>query len=78
MASTVARPLNEEGRCAAGTFRSRVWTQTNMARSFLLGRLCWMRHLSLNFTTGLDPDGIRIRNSQGLDAIDFFFPGVPS
>jgi hypothetical protein len=35
-----------------------------------------MRHLSLNFSTGLDPDEIRVRNAQGLDAIDFFFPGT--
>ena len=59
-----------------GNFRARVWTQASMARSFLRGRHCWMRHLSLNYTTGLDPEGIRIRNAQGLDAIDFFFPGV--
>jgi hypothetical protein len=47
-----------------------------MARTFLVGRACWMRHLSLNFTTGLDPANIRVRNAQGLDAIDFFFPGM--
>ena len=47
-----------------------------MALSFLSNSTCWKKHLSLNFTTGLDPNGIRIRNAQGLDAIDFFFPGV--
>jgi Lecithin:cholesterol acyltransferase len=47
-----------------------------MAKAFLLSRVCWMQHLSLNFTTGLDPEGIRVRNAQGLDAIDFFFPGA--
>jgi hypothetical protein len=46
--------------------------------AFASARLCWMQHLSLNFTTGLDPAGIRVRNAQGLDAIDFFFPGVHS
>jgi Lecithin:cholesterol acyltransferase len=47
-----------------------------MAHSFFRNRKCWMKHLSLNFTTGLDPQGIKLRNAQGLDAVDFFFPGV--
>lgn len=47
-----------------------------MTKAFVLSRVCWMQHLSLNFTTGLDPDGIRVRNAQGLDAIDFFMPGA--
>jgi hypothetical protein len=59
-----------------GHFRARLWTKYNMARLFLSDPECWMAHLSLNFTTGLDPEGIRVRNAQGLDAVDFFFPGV--
>jgi Lecithin:cholesterol acyltransferase len=47
-----------------------------MANSFFRNRKCWMEHLSLNFTTGLDPAGIKLRNAQGLDAVDFFFPGA--
>lgn len=35
-----------------------------------------MKHLSLDFSSGLDPEGIRVRNAQGLDAVDFFFPGM--
>lgn len=37
-----------------------------------------MEHLSLNYITGLDPEGIRVRNAQGLDAVDSFFPGADS
>ena len=37
-----------------------------------------MQHLSLDFVSGLDPEGIRVRNAQGLNAVDFFFPGVVS
>jgi Lecithin:cholesterol acyltransferase len=59
----------------AGHFRARLWTQYNMARMFLSNRECWMEHLSLDFITGLDPEGIRVRNAQGVDAVDFFFPG---
>lgn len=47
-----------------------------MAGMFLSNRQCWMKHLSLDFSSGLDPEGIRVRNAQGLDAVDFFFPGV--
>lgn len=49
-----------------------------MAGMFLSNRQCWMKHLSLDFSSGLDPEGIRVRNAQGLDAVDFFFPGASS
>lgn len=49
-----------------------------MAGMFLSNRQCWMKHLSLDFSSGLDPEDIRVRNAQGLDAVDFFFPGVDS
>lgn len=60
----------------AGHFRGRLWTHYSMAKMFLSNRECWMLHLGLNFTSGLDPEGIRVRNAQGLDAVDFFFPGA--
>jgi len=25
---------------------------------------CWVQHMQLNYTTGLDPDGIRLRASE--------------
>lgn len=61
--------------CAEGLFRSRLWTRINMASSFFSDKQCWVKHLLLNYTTGLDPNGIRVRNAQGLDAIDYFMPG---
>eukprot|EP00892_Ulva_mutabilis_P006675 jgi/Ulvmu1/437/UM001_0444.1 len=61
--------------CFQGHFRARLWTKYTMAGMFLSNRQCWMKHLSLDFSSGLDPEGIRVRNAQGLDAVDFFFPG---
>lgn len=34
-----------------------------------------MDHLSLNYETGLDPPGIRVRPVPGLVAADYFAPG---
>jgi hypothetical protein len=47
-----------------------------MARMFLSNKECWMEHLRLDYKTGLDPEGIRVRNAQGIDSVDFFFPGT--
>jgi len=46
-----------------------------MLRMMLLYRECWLNHLCLNGTTGLDPEGIKIRAAQGLEAADFILPG---
>ncbi len=34
-----------------------------------------MEHMALNSTDGLDPEGIRLRASEGLLGVDYFFPG---
>ena len=36
---------------------------------------CWTEHMALNSTDGLDPEGIKLRASEGLLAVDYFFPG---
>ncbi|KAL1827732.1 putative phospholipid:diacylglycerol acyltransferase 2 isoform X2 [Daucus carota subsp. sativus] len=66
-----------EGKpCAAPLFRKRLWGGwgsgcTNIFRS----PLCWTEHLSLDYETGLDPPGIRVRPVPGLIAADYFAPG---
>jgi hypothetical protein len=38
-------------------------------------RQCWVEHMRLNRTTGGDPDGIKLRPAQGLEAVDYIMPG---
>ena len=46
-----------------------------MTQSFMGDKQCWMEHMALNSTDGLDPEGIKLRASEGLLAVDYFFPG---
>lgn len=46
-----------------------------MMQSFMGDKQCWMEHMALNSTDGLDPEGIRLRASEGLLGVDYFFPG---
>ena len=46
-----------------------------MTQSFMGDKQCWMEHMALNSTDGLDPEGIRLRASEGLLGVDYFFPG---
>jgi len=61
--------------CAAKYFRQRMWGTLNMMQSILLDRDCWLEHMALNETTGLDPDAIKLRAAMGLEAADYLFPG---
>jgi len=42
-----------------------------MVQSMLLDSQCWLRHMMLNLTTGLDPEGIKLRPAAGLEAADY-------
>jgi len=57
--------------CARTYFRQRIWGSTNMIRSLLVDSRCWLKHLSLDPRTGLDPEGIKLRPSSGLEAADY-------
>lgn len=58
--------------CAKGFFRQRLWAALTGARSFLVERDCWREHMMLDPLTGGDPDGIRVRASEGFAATDYF------
>eukprot|EP00915_Cephaloidophora_sp_WS-2016_P003626 GHVH01004887.1.p1 GENE.GHVH01004887.1~~GHVH01004887.1.p1 ORF type:complete len:792 (+),score=88.16 GHVH01004887.1:24-2378(+) len=61
--------------CADAWFRKRIWGQFSMASSFASHKECWLQHMSLDNDTGLDPsDGISVRATTGLEAIDYFMP----
>lgn len=46
-----------------------------MTQSFMGDKACWLEHMALNSTTGLDPEGVKLRASEGLFGVDYFFPG---
>mmetsp|Transcript_38027 Transcript_38027/g.92531 ORF Transcript_38027/g.92531 Transcript_38027/m.92531 type:complete len:649 (+) Transcript_38027:242-2188(+) len=53
-------------------FRSKIWGSLETFRSFMADRECWKEHLSLDPTTGQDPDGIKLRSAEGFDAADYW------
>lgn len=66
-----------QGRpCAESYFRQRLWTSTNMLRMMLTDKECWIEHMRLDPVTFSDPSGIKIRAAQGLEAADFWLPGM--
>ncbi|KAG1663890.1 hypothetical protein FOA52_014703 [Chlamydomonas sp. UWO 241] len=62
-------------KCAQSYFRSRMWGTMGMMQAYIFDKECWFRHMSLDPTTGLDPEGIKVRASQGLESIDYFMQG---
>lgn len=44
------------------------------AQAILANSKCWVQHMQLNQTTGLDPEGVMLRASEGLAAVDFLMP----
>lgn len=56
-------------------FRKRLWGSFYMLRAMLLDKMCWIKHLSLDPDTGLDPPGFKMRAAQGMEAADFFIAG---
>lgn len=46
-----------------------------MIRSIVTSKEAWVRAMSLDPYTGLDPEGYKVRAAQGLDAATAFMPG---
>mmetsp|Transcript_36784 Transcript_36784/g.86246 ORF Transcript_36784/g.86246 Transcript_36784/m.86246 type:complete len:669 (+) Transcript_36784:37-2043(+) len=68
--------------CIRNYFRQRIWGSATMLQSIFRDPDCWVRHLALNSTTGLDPlqspffnKSIRVRAAQGFESADFFLAG---
>ncbi|GAA5898770.1 hypothetical protein JCM5296_006713 [Sporobolomyces johnsonii] len=60
---------------AANFFRKRIWASTSMLRAIMTSKEAWVRAMSLDPFTGIDPDGYKVRAAQGLDAATAFMPG---
>ncbi|KAJ2659442.1 phospholipid:diacylglycerol acyltransferase [Coemansia sp. RSA 1200] len=63
------------GNGSRAYFRQRMWGTSTMFKAILLDKESWVRHMMLDKKTGLDPDGIKVRAAQGLDAADYFITG---
>ncbi|KAF9131114.1 hypothetical protein BGW39_002198 [Mortierella sp. 14UC] len=61
--------------CSQKYFRKRMWGTTTMFKAVLLDKDCWISNLRLDPDTGLDPEGVRLRAAQGLEAADYFVQG---
>ncbi|CAO1623472.1 unnamed protein product [Jaminaea pallidilutea] len=60
----------------SGYFRKRLWGTTTMMRTIVMEKDLWIKHLSLDPHTGLDPPGgIKVRAAEGLDAASYFVSG---
>lgn len=58
-----------------GVFRKRLWGSVSMVRTIATQKEMWIKHLSLDPITGLDPPGIKVRAAEGLDAASYFVSG---
>jgi len=67
--------LWEGNECAEKYFRQRLWGDLGTARGFFTETDCWIQHLMLDSTSGMDPPNIRVRAAQGFEAADYFMPG---
>jgi hypothetical protein len=49
-----------------------------MITAMLLDKQCWVKFLMLDLETGLDPKDIKLRATEGIDAVDYAFSGMHS
>jgi hypothetical protein len=56
--------------CMKNYLRQRIWGEGLMLQKILLNPSCWLDHIRLNATTGLDPENIKLRPSTGLKALE--------
>lgn len=61
--------------CSKSYFRQRMWGTARMLQQFMMNQKCWLEHMMLNRSTGLDPEGIKLRPANGLEAADYVIGG---
>ncbi|KAF4317751.1 hypothetical protein JM18_007477 [Phytophthora kernoviae] len=50
------------------------FTSTGLEQ-FMMNQKCWLEHMMLNRTSGMDPDGVKLRAAKGLEAADYLIGG---
>ncbi|KAE8904637.1 Phospholipid:diacylglycerol acyltransferase [Phytophthora fragariae] len=61
--------------CSKAYFRQRMWGTSRMLQQFMMNQKCWLEHMMLNRTSGMDPGGIKLRAAKGLEAADYLIGG---
>ncbi|KAL6929414.1 hypothetical protein ACO0SA_000815 [Hanseniaspora valbyensis] len=56
-------------------YRKRLWGSIFMLKTMIFDKKCWLKALKLDESTGLDPQGFKLRAVGGFEATDFFIPG---
>lgn len=74
-ATSTGLELWEGKPCSQPYFRQRFWGSLSMPRLMFLDKSCWREHLVLDPMSGGDPEGIKLRAAQGLEAADYWIPG---
>eukprot|EP01138_Halocafeteria_seosinensis_P013405 gb/GECG01013691.1/.p1 GENE.gb/GECG01013691.1/~~gb/GECG01013691.1/.p1 ORF type:complete len:1092 (+),score=116.12 gb/GECG01013691.1/:1-3276(+) len=69
--SSTGLELWQGKNCMKNSFRERIWGDSLMLRKIILNELCWLEHMMLNETTGLDPEDIKVRAASGIRAADY-------
>mmetsp|Transcript_8777 Transcript_8777/g.20724 ORF Transcript_8777/g.20724 Transcript_8777/m.20724 type:complete len:703 (+) Transcript_8777:89-2197(+) len=72
---TTGLELWQGEECAKSYFRQRMWGTMTMVQNVMLNTKCWLKHMALNHTTGLDQENIKLRSSQGFEAADYVVGG---
>eukprot|EP00817_Percolomonadidae_sp_ATCC50343_P002621 CAMPEP_0117423990 /NCGR_PEP_ID=MMETSP0758-20121206/4506_1 /TAXON_ID=63605 /ORGANISM="Percolomonas cosmopolitus, Strain AE-1 (ATCC 50343)" /LENGTH=469 /DNA_ID=CAMNT_0005207515 /DNA_START=561 /DNA_END=1970 /DNA_ORIENTATION=- len=74
---TTQLELWEGHQCANSYFRTNIFGGFDMFNKVLGNRKCWLNHIQLNRedTDRIDPEGVRVRNSEGARSADYFVPG---
>mmetsp|Transcript_6811 Transcript_6811/g.14261 ORF Transcript_6811/g.14261 Transcript_6811/m.14261 type:complete len:544 (-) Transcript_6811:1000-2631(-) len=75
-ATTTGLEIWKGKACAKAYFKQRLWGSMTMFSSFAsMDGACWLEHISMNLSTGLDPDDITVRPAEGLSNVEYFMPG---
>lgn len=61
--------------CSKAYFRQRMWGTSRMLQQFMMNQKCWLEHMMLNRSSGMDPEGIKLRAAKGLEAADYLIGG---
>ncbi|KAI5184598.1 phospholipid:diacylglycerol acyltransferase [Nematocida homosporus] len=57
-------------------FRKKIWGSHSTLTFMLHNRSEWFNSMRLDEETGMDPDGIKVRATPGLESSDFSIPGL--
>ncbi|KAI5189966.1 phospholipid:diacylglycerol acyltransferase [Nematocida sp. AWRm77] len=57
-------------------FRKKIWGSHSTVTFMLHNRKEWFKSMKLDKNTGMDPEGVKVRASPGLESSDFSIPGM--